>query len=168
MTSALSSPPLWQYYIAMSEELAEAVREILDAVPGSDRELSLEAGVPPSTISRIRQGERGCTPEVARALVEVLSRWSEDCREAETKLRRALQAEEGPMGSVTRDDPRYVDAEHPDAALRAWAFGTVDMGGWTDPDSPEAFRQAVQDEHRYGAGEPVPEDDLEIVEVSDE
>lgn len=80
----------------MSEELAEAVREVLDRVPGSDRELSLEAGVPPSTISRIRNGERGCTPDVARALADVLARWSENCREAEADLRRALQTEEAP------------------------------------------------------------------------
>ncbi len=77
----------------MSEELAEVVREILDAVPGTDLELAEEAGVPQSTISRIRHGKRGCTPEVARALVGALSRWSEDCRTAETKLRRALQKE---------------------------------------------------------------------------
>lgn len=70
--------------------------------------------------------------------------------------------------TTTRDDPRYVDSEHPDAVLRAWAFGTVDMGGWTDPDTVDAFRAAVQDEHQYGAGEPVPEGELEIVEVGRE
>lgn len=79
----------------MSEELAEAVRAILERVPASDRELSHEADVPPSTISRIRNGSRGCTPEVARALADVLARWSTDCREAEAELRRALEAEEG-------------------------------------------------------------------------
>lgn len=94
--TALPSSPTRQYDVAnMSEEMAEVVREILDAVPGSDRELSLEADVPPSTISRIRNGTRGCTPEVARALADVLARWSEDCRQAEASLRRALEAEEG-------------------------------------------------------------------------
>lgn len=95
MTPDLASPPRRQYDVAtMSERLAEEVREILDAVPGSDRELALEAGVPPSTISRIRSGERGCTPEVARALADVLARWSEDCQAAEADLRRALEVEE--------------------------------------------------------------------------
>lgn len=78
----------------MSERLASTVREILDTVPGSDRELALDAGVPQSTVSRIRTGERGCTPEVARALAETLARWGEHCRGAEGKLREALEAEE--------------------------------------------------------------------------
>lgn len=68
------------------------------------------------------------------------------------------------MSNATRDDDRYVDADDPRAELRAWAFGTVDMGGWTGTDR-DAFREAVQSEHRYGAGEPVPEGELEIVEV---
>lgn len=78
----------------MSEELAEVVREVLDRVPGSDRELCLQAGVPPSTISRIRKGERGATLEVARALADVLTQWGRDCADAEAALRRALQREE--------------------------------------------------------------------------
>lgn len=77
----------------MSEELAEVVRQLLDQVPGSDRELARAAGVPPSTVSRIRNGTRGCTPVVARSLADVLARWSEDCAEAEADLRLALQEE---------------------------------------------------------------------------
>jgi plasmid maintenance system antidote protein VapI len=78
----------------MSEELAEAVREILDAVPGSDLELARRADVPQSTISRIRTSKRGCTPEVARKLEQALDRWSKDCAAARDHLRRALDAEE--------------------------------------------------------------------------
>lgn len=77
----------------MSEELAETVQAILDRVPGSDRELALEAGVPQSTVSRIRTGERGCSPTVARALADALASWSEDCAGAEADLRRALERE---------------------------------------------------------------------------
>lgn len=75
----------------MSEELAEAVREILDRVPGSDMELAEKAGVPQSTISRIRNGKRGCTREVARQLARALDRWSGDCAVARDHLRRALE-----------------------------------------------------------------------------
>lgn len=78
----------------MNEERAEVVREILDSVPGSDRELALEADVTPSTICRIRSGERTCTPYVGRALADVLAGWSEDCRAAEADLRRTLEAGE--------------------------------------------------------------------------
>lgn len=78
----------------MSEELAEAVREILDQVPGSDMELSRASGVPQSTISRVRNAERGCTPEVARALVEALDGWAENCADARDHLRRTLDERE--------------------------------------------------------------------------
>lgn len=94
MTTGVASPRLRHYCYAMSEELAEAVRQALDAVPGSDRELAIKAGVPQSTVSRIRTGERGCTPEVAAALAEALGSWASDCREAESDLRRALEREE--------------------------------------------------------------------------
>lgn len=78
----------------MSEDLAEAVREILDAVPGSDMELARRADVPQSTVSRIRTGTRGCTPDVARKLARALDQWSKDCTAARDHLRRALEAEE--------------------------------------------------------------------------
>ena len=84
----------WQYTVAMSERLAETMREALRDVPCSDRQLALEANVPPSTISRIRSGERAATPEVAEALADALSRWSGRCTDAERKLRRALHEEE--------------------------------------------------------------------------
>lgn len=59
--------------------------------------------------------------------------------------------------STTRQDPRYVSSTDPRAVLRAWggesaSDATMDMGGWTDSDEA-AFRAAVQDESRYGAGE---------------
>lgn len=77
----------------VSERLAEVVRKLLDRVPGSDRELARAADVPPSTLSRIRSRTRGCTPEVARALADVLADWREDCVEAEATLRRHLEEE---------------------------------------------------------------------------
>lgn len=91
MTPPLTALPSRHYHYAMSDELAEVVRELLDRVPASDRALALAAGVPQSTVSRIRTGERGCTPEVARALADALARWSVDCREASDALRRALE-----------------------------------------------------------------------------
>ena len=51
-----------------------------------------------------------------------------------------------------RNDSRYVCSNDPRAVLRAWAYSTMDMGGWTDDDE-DAFIEAVEDEHRYGTGE---------------
>lgn len=67
-----------------------------------------------------------------------------------------------------RHDERYVDGDDPEAVYRAWAFGIVDMGGWTEKGSLGEFREAVQDEHRYGTGEPVPDGKLEIVDCTPE
>lgn len=80
----------------MSEELAEAVRRVLDEVPGSDRALARAAGISPSTLYRIRSGERGCSPEVAERLERTLQTWSDDCSGAAAHLRRELQRGEEP------------------------------------------------------------------------
>ena len=78
----------------MTQYLANAVRAALEQAPCSDRQLALDAGVPPSTVSRIRSGERGATPEVTKALADALGLWGDRCREAEQALRDAV-AEEG-------------------------------------------------------------------------
>lgn len=74
----------------MSDDLTATARKALDAAPCSDRALALEAGVPQSTLSRIRNGKLGCTPETAAALADALARWADDCREAEAALRDHL------------------------------------------------------------------------------
>lgn len=79
----------------MTSEAAEEVRSVLDRKPASDRALALEAGVPQSTVSRIRTGDREPTPEVLEALADALGRWANTCRDAESDLRRILQQEEG-------------------------------------------------------------------------
>jgi len=78
----------------MSEELADAVRSALDSAPCSDRRLALAAGIPPSTLSRIRKRERGATPEVARALADALARFETRCGESERTLCDALEGDE--------------------------------------------------------------------------
>ena len=78
----------------MTQDLANAVRAALEQAPCSDRRLAIDAGVPPSTISRIRSGERGATPEVVQSLADALALWGDRCREAERALREALQEKE--------------------------------------------------------------------------
>jgi transcriptional regulator with XRE-family HTH domain len=77
----------------MIDDHTEAVKRALDASPCSDRALALEAGVPPSTISRIRRGERAATIDVATRIADALGRWAAGCRKAEEVLRQALEKE---------------------------------------------------------------------------
>lgn len=57
-----------------------------------------------------------------------------------------------------RHDPRYVRGRDERAVLRAWGGAdknndTMDMGGWTDADSVDAFIEAVQDDALSNSGE---------------
>lgn len=57
-----------------------------------------------------------------------------------------------------RHDPRYVRSRDECAVLRAWGGAdenndTMDMGGWTDADSVDAFIEAVQDDALANSGE---------------
>ena len=70
--------------------LEEAVRRVLGEVPGSMRALAKEAGIPHSTLVRIRQGHLGASPAVARALADALGRWARECSSAEGILRQSL------------------------------------------------------------------------------
>lgn len=95
MTPPLSNRPVSQYNAdTMSEELAEAVRRVLDEVPGSDRALARAAGISPSTLYRIRSGDRGCSPEIAEKLADTLQAWSENTGQAAAHLRRELDEED--------------------------------------------------------------------------
>ena len=74
-------------------QLDESVRRALTDAPGSLRALSREAGVPHSTLVRIRQGDRGVTPEVAKALADALERWSDSCAAGASLVRSTLSQE---------------------------------------------------------------------------
>lgn len=78
----------------MSDRLTKTVRKALEEKPASDRALAQEAGIPQSTVSRIRTGVRDATPDVAKALADALGRWADNCRAAETALRRTLEKRE--------------------------------------------------------------------------
>ena len=92
MTASLAIPVYWQHLVAMHEELADAVRQVFRGkLPCSDRQLALRAGVPASTISRIRKGERGATREVVEKLADALREWADESTAAERILREALE-----------------------------------------------------------------------------
>ena len=62
---------------AMTKDpLTAAVRDALRGAPCSLRALAKEAGVPHSTLVRIRGGTRNASPEVADAVTKALQRWA--------------------------------------------------------------------------------------------
>ncbi len=88
--SSIAVPSVWHHIGVMTEKMAEAVRAALEDLPCSERALAREAGIPHSTLVRIRSGERGATPAVALALARALARWADRCGDAERTLRQAL------------------------------------------------------------------------------
>jgi hypothetical protein len=61
----------------------------LRAWPGSERALAQAAGVPHTTLVRIRSGALGASDDVARALVPVLRQYAKQCTNAADTLLRA-------------------------------------------------------------------------------
>ena len=81
-----TSTPYW----CSMNSLTKAVRRALREAPASVRALAKEAGIPHSTLVRIKQGQLGASVAVASALLQVL-----ECRRAgfvlaESVLRESL------------------------------------------------------------------------------
>ena len=70
--------------------LTEIVARAVADAPCTLRALAREAEVPPSTLSRIVNGERDATPAVARAVAEALRRWSGQCATSAAAIERRL------------------------------------------------------------------------------
>lgn len=90
----LVSQCVWQYYVAVNEELVEVVSRVLSDLPCSERQLALDAGLAPSTLSRIRSGERTVSADTVLKLADALAGWADRSSTAEQTLRRALESEE--------------------------------------------------------------------------
>ena len=73
----------------MTTALTKAVQVALQNVPCSNNALAQAAGVPQSTVSRIRSGDREATPQVAERLADALEHWATDCTRAAARIRRA-------------------------------------------------------------------------------
>ena len=76
---------------AMTSELTKAVKAAIDKAPCSVNKIAEDAGVPQSTLSRIRAGKLGATPDVARRVTKALKRWGDDCYEAAESIRHARE-----------------------------------------------------------------------------
>ncbi len=59
-------------------ELTEAVRDAVESMPASYRELSRRAGIPHVTIVKIMGGRLGASVEVAEALADALAEWERE------------------------------------------------------------------------------------------
>lgn len=71
--------------------LTHSVCAALDAVPCSVRKLADASGVQPSTLTRIRQGEREATPATADKLAAALEEWATVCSTHARAIRRAIR-----------------------------------------------------------------------------
>ncbi len=76
---------------AMTSELTKAVKAAIDKAPCSVNKLAEDAGVQQSTLSRIRAGKLGATPDVARRVAKALNRWGDDCHKAAESIRHAKE-----------------------------------------------------------------------------
>lgn len=73
----------------MTEALTQAVRQAVDALPGTSRALAMEAEIDPSLLTRILHFRRTVTPEVAEKLESALRRWGEACLEGAELIAKA-------------------------------------------------------------------------------
>ncbi len=71
-------------------DLHQTFIEALELAPSSIRALAREAGVPHSSLVRIRQGVLRVTPGVARAVAEALEGWGKRCSGSARGIRSAL------------------------------------------------------------------------------
>lgn len=77
-----------QHIVAMNRLTAAVARAIREA-PCTLRALAREAGVPPSTLTRVLSGERAATPAVAEAVACALERWGARCVRMATAIRQS-------------------------------------------------------------------------------
>lgn len=86
-------------YDVEDEARTEAVRSAIEQGPIPLRVLAREAGVPASTLSRIRNGKLGASVAVAEAVAQALEDWSAELADIARKIRETLPApEEGQDG----------------------------------------------------------------------
>ncbi len=74
------------------KRITTQVRRAIDAAPCSLRELARDAGVPHSTLVRIRSGEREATVDVAQRLARALRAWGTRCLTLADSVERAVES----------------------------------------------------------------------------
>jgi hypothetical protein len=74
----------------MTMDLPTSIRKAVQLIPGSARQLAMEAGIDPSLLTRICTGHKTATPEVAAKLERALRDWAERCGKAADLINRQL------------------------------------------------------------------------------
>lgn len=82
-------PDLRHRFYAVSKVVTGAVRRAIAGAPWSVAALARAAGVPQSTLARIKAGERAATPAVARAVASALEDWGARCARGLADIRQA-------------------------------------------------------------------------------
>lgn len=77
------------------EKGRDVLREILDAAPGSIRELARASGVHVTLLTKARDGERRLTTATRERLVQALRRWSDTCDRLADRLEASDLEQEG-------------------------------------------------------------------------
>jgi hypothetical protein len=75
----------------MHDKLTRAVKTAIGQAPCSMKKLADTAGVPHSTLSRIKDGILGATPDVASKVARALERWGDNCHKAAGRIRNATK-----------------------------------------------------------------------------
>ncbi len=73
------------------DSMTEAVRRAIEWAPCSLRRLAEAAGVDHTALVRIRTGERGASPDLAKKVAAALDDWAGDCRDAARAIRQATR-----------------------------------------------------------------------------
>ena len=97
-SATLPESPMYSImeYMVRDQSLTDVVRRALEVWPGSDRSLAKLAGVPHVTVSKLRTGRLGASPEVARRLLAVLEPTAQSLADAADFVRRELERAERP------------------------------------------------------------------------
>jgi hypothetical protein len=95
---SLDFPTSLHHIGVVNETLTAAVVAALSGFSGSVRQLAREAGIPHSTLVRIRAGSLGATPETVGQLAEALERLGAECKASSALLRKALRSTRGRPG----------------------------------------------------------------------
>ena len=78
-------------YDAMTTKLTKDVQAAIERAPCSVKKLADAADVPQSTLSRIKDGILGATPDVAAKVAKALERWGNDCHKAANRIRNVTK-----------------------------------------------------------------------------
>jgi len=76
------------------DRVRAVIREVLERAPGSIRELAREAGISPTALQRVRDGDFRLSPKLLNRLADALERWGGTCRDLAAEVREVARSGE--------------------------------------------------------------------------